>query len=207
MSQITKFYLALDIEKAGDRFCDPILMIGCCLGDATGRIIETRAFCGPVPDEETFDQRCWTEFWMKNLNILQRIRDTAKNEGVTTIEQMMDNFMNYYYDLDQRFGPFTRAGNRRLILLSDNPAFDISSIDQALITYRGQKYTFPLRYTKSGEYNRVSDPSEMSSSLTNKKAKEILEKVKLMTPHDHWAENDAIGIYQWFIEIVKAKTS
>lgn len=213
MSSLTKYYLALDIEKAGDRFCDPILMIGCCLGDVNGKVIESKAFCGPIPKEEDFDQRCWTEFWSKNLDILERIRETAKNNNVETKEQMIDNFMNYYYSLDTRFGPFTRAGPRRLILLSDNPAFDISSIDQALITQteaslkgfnKGNQYVFPLRYTKSGQYNRVEDPSERSGGLTNKKSKEIMNRVKQMTPHDHWAENDAIGIYKWHIEVLKA---
>lgn len=200
MSLITRYYLAIDIEKAGDRFCDPILMIGCCLGDNKGKIIESKAFCGPVPAKEEFDKRCWDEFWVKNLNILERIRETGIAEGVKTKEQMIDNFMTYYYDLDTRFGPFTRSGNKRLIVLSDNPAFDISSIDQALI--QQGNYTYPLRYMKTGQYCRVEDPSERSGGFPSKKSKQIMDKVRVMTPHDHWAENDAIGIYQWMMAVI-----
>lgn len=216
MSSIEKYYLAIDIEKAGDKFIDPILMIGCCLGDASGNVIESKAFCGPVPEPKEFDQRCWTEFWSKNLSILERIKDTAQKEGVVLKSQMIDAFMNYYYELDNRYGPFTRSGNKRLILLSDNPAYDITAIDQALLMQTvnvksgkevGNEYVFPLRYTKSGQYNRVSDPSEMSSALPNKKSKEILDMVKKVSTHDHWAENDAITIYKWFSEIVKSKGS
>lgn len=213
MSQITKYYLALDIEKAGDRFCDDILMIGCCLGDVNGKVIESKAFCGPIPKPEEFDQRCWTEFWLKNLDILERIREVAKQNGVDTKEKMIDNFMDYYYELDNRFGPFTRAGPNRLILLTDNPTYDISAIDQALVSQtissknglsKGNQYTFPLRYTKTGQYNRVEDPSERANGLPVKKSKEIMTKVKEVSVHDHWAENDAIGIYHWHMEVLKA---
>jgi hypothetical protein len=204
MTEIKKYYFAIDIEKAGDRFIDPILMIGCCLGDEHGNVIESKAFCGKVPEVKDFDPRCYREFWSKELPILERIRVEGEEQTKAAGgKEMLDRFMEYYYELDQRFGPFTRSGNKRLILLSDNPAYDISAIDQALLksAVAGSGYKFPLRYTSSGEYCRVEDPSDRCAFLTKKAVTRMLELIHAEIPHDHWAENDAIGIYKWMIQV------
>jgi len=188
MSKI--YYIAIDIEKAGDRFTDAILMIGCCLGDESGNVIETKAFCGVVPPNEEFQENCWDEFWSKEQDILAKIR----RQSTTT---MVKDFTAYFTDLDQRFGPFTREGEKQLIILSDNPTYDIGSIDVLLATDPEKRFQFPQRYLRNGQVRlRVYDSNENLRALEAETAKRIKNEAKREVPHDHWAENDAVVIYK-----------
>lgn len=182
-----KLYLAIDIEKSGDRFIDKILMIGCCLGDLNGIVIETKAFCGVVPSLSEFDKKCYDEFWIKHLDVLERIKTNSQ-------PNMIVNFMDYYYDLEKRFP------DSKIKLVSDNPAYDLSNIDVQLMNHG---YVYPIRYSKNGGYRGVSDPSEMLNALSLSIQSTINKTVDDQITHDHWAENDAKSIYLTLIEIFK----
>ena len=185
---MSKLYLSVDIEKAGDRFVDPVLMIGCCLGDEKGEVIESKAFCGVVPENKDFEPRCWNEFWVHNLDVLSRIR---RNSTKT----MLEDFMNYFYGLDERFGPFTKNGEKQLIILTDNPTFDITAIDCMLCMDAEKRFPLPLHYTKSGEYIKVVDCNALFKLLSADAKKRVKDQASKNVSHDHWAENDAIVMY------------
>lgn len=186
-----KLYLSVDIEKTGPRFQDHIIMIGTCLGDKDGGIIETKAFCGPVPTDDEFEDNCLKEFWTQRevKPILERIRKESQSGS------LVGRFMEYFWSLETRFGPFGGSDAiASLIVLCDNPAYDISNIDAVLCREGISEY--PFRYTRSGHYLYVENPYDGLNLLSKRKQRIIREMTNAVAPpHDHWAENDATRLY------------
>lgn len=177
-------YLAIDIEKTGRRLTDPIVAIGVAIGDKKTRLVlEKRSFYLPVPKNEDIEKNCWDEFWSKpdNLKILEHIRanqqyDTEK-AGIEAFDKYLDELTNLY-------------PGRSIEIVSDNPAYDIGSLDYVLHEYCNR---YPLRYTKDivPIYRWIVDPSERLEQLGKYQfAKEVIEKT-YNAIHDHEPSNDA----------------
>ncbi len=178
-------YIAIDIEKAGKRLDDAILAIGICIGDDKGTVYEKKLWCLKMPEGKDFEKRCYSEFWTKNMDVLNLIKSQEQD-----IAEVMKEFAEFIDGLEERFHRYT--------FVSDNPAFDIGHLDYYLQTYADRS---PLRYTKQGQYRKISDPSEQINMLINKE--NIYNKIDKMITHDHNPMNDAEYIYRMQIETNK----
>ena len=182
---LERVYIAFDIESAGCEFENPILQIGVAYG-TDAKHLETKSWCFDHPDGP-FEERCAREFWSKFPDILERIRKEAKASGRTVDEQWADfaGFMSHMYQLCQD----------KLVIVSDNPAFDVSMIDQQLrlrkLKSSGIRYS-PL--PNPGTYLPVHDPTERIKGLGSAKEAAIRAEVEKQVKHTHWAEDDAQGI-------------
>lgn len=205
----TEMYISVDIEKYGDTFVDKIGMIGTCLGDGNGKVIERRAFCAPVPPPSEFQPRCWNSFWVHFPDILKRIQE----ESVAS-PSVVSRFDAYLADVEQRFGPWlpreahTPPPARRLVLISDNPAYDLTQIDVA----RSREYgaTWSVRYSPGEHhvYLSVEDPSTAYDALPREQQAIVDAYLKQHAPpHTHWAVDDAERMYHQYIAIQKMKRS
>jgi hypothetical protein len=109
------------------------------------------------------------------LDLLKRIRDNAKPE-----KEGMTEFLKFITDLEVQFP------KRNLTLVTDNPSYDLTHIDVMLHRLFKRQ---PLRYTSTGEYRWVEDPSDVVGDLGKKE--EFTKSVESEVVHDHWPENDA----------------
>jgi hypothetical protein len=180
MDTITKPIIAIDIEKAGKGFEHSLLAIGICLGDDKGNVIEKKTWCFKG---DCFELRCFNEFWSKYKDLLNTIMTKAID-----IKEGLFDFMLYMESLESRY-------SNKLLILSDNPNFDIGQIDYYI--YKHLDRHQPLRYTKSGGYRSISDPSEMMNNRSF--SEDLYKELDLLVKHDHWPENDAEYIYQNYI--------
>jgi len=185
--QPQKVYLAIDIEKGGDsQSAHPLLAIGVCLGSGgrEPRVLEKRTWClSPFPGQ-TMCPRCVAEFWSEFPALLERIRAEA-------VEPLagLASFDEWLTGLHARYAPAS------IELLSDNPAYDIGTLD-GVLSARGIR-TLPVRYLGDGAYRSIGDPSEMVKGQGTKA--KVGTWAGARADHDHWPENDAEYIYWQYI--------
>ncbi len=173
-------YLAVDLEGHGARLDAPIKAVGLCLGDDAGQVLEKRLWVTDAPDS-SIESQCRAEFWSKQPGLWQLLH--SRGYAAT---QVFRDVAAYVDALESRF-PATD-----IAILSDNPAYDVSRLDQGFATHAARAYG--LRYTSTGQYRNVMDPSERFRALLEKEQrcwKALLDA----TPHDHMPDNDAEYIY------------
>lgn len=183
-------YLALDIEGTGARLDAPIVAIGYCLGDEAERIIEKHTFCLKMPPDVGVEENCQKYFWDKHPDLWKRIEREAK--PANTVAHQFVDFIN---ELETRFP----EESYKIELLSDNPAYDITKLDFFVWNYTRR---YPIRYSSTGGYRTISDPSEQGKALPNED--ECWEIAVSKCQHDHWPENDAEQIYHLFMQVQKS---
>lgn len=142
-------YLAVDIEKVDDYQSSPIVAFGVCLGDAHGVILESHAWYPAMPKDGKFGERCKAEFWDKQPGLYERFAERAGDTATVYV-----GFAAWLNGLEARYSNIT--------ILSDNPAYDLSSLDRQLERYCSR---LPTRYTSLGKYRWVSDWSERADRL------------------------------------------
>ncbi len=182
-SKSKKTYISFDIESAGANFENPILQVGVAWGSDSDNI-QTRSWCFDHPDGP-FEKRCVDEFWVHHKDILERIQKEAKASG-RTVDEQWKNFATFMDDLYK---------THKLVLVSDNPAYDISMIDYELRSRKLKSSGLRFSpYPKPNTYLPVHDPTERIKGLDNDKANVIREAVNKIAKHTHWAADDALNI-------------
>jgi hypothetical protein len=201
VKQKEKVYVAIDIESGGDSFGARIPAIGVCVGDEFGSVEETKVFCSfvHVPEKGrmplNFEKRCWEEFWLveNRISILKRINDESKGN---TEDEMLFEYAEFLNSLEDTYE------GRQIIIVSNNPAFDLGKTDHKLHEIVGR---MPTRYGSDGLYRWVEDPSEQAEGLPDVVKAGVKRKVDSMVKADHWPVNDAKSIYHYLIEVKRAK--
>ena len=164
--------VALDVEKKGPLFQNPVINVGVAWGTSIDTI-QTMSFCFDYKDAP-FDKQCYDEFWSKHLDILKRIEEAAKEPKAE-----WTRFNTLLMELDDPSIEFE----------SDNPAYDIEAIDFHLYTVLGRR--LPLRYTSKGVYRSISDSSERIKALPTNWQEFISKLTSESAVHSHWAADDA----------------
>ena len=137
-------YLAWDVEAGGPKFKHPTIAVGCCYGTITSykKIKWYIKF-----DEKTFDERCYNEFWVNNLDLLQSIKKNAKEP-----KDAWNEIKDFLTDVEKQYD----RTQYKIKIVSDD-SNDISKIDYGLEHYTDRK---GLHYYDDVSYRGVSDPSE-----------------------------------------------
>ena len=189
-----EYVLSIDIEKGGDSpVFHPILAIGVCFGSrarSPGRgvswVVKKQTWClDPFPGQ-TMEDRCVREFWSENAPLLERIKKSAA--GQDPILQLK-SFSDWLSSLS------TTLAGARIVILSDNPSYDIGHLDHALCS-RGLR-ALPLRLLGDGRYRSIGDPTEM---IEGQGSRDLIQaRVNERVAHDHWPENDAEHIFWQYV--------
>lgn len=171
-------YIAWDIEKGGPCFEHPIIAVGVCYGTKT--TYRKKRFCLTF-DINNFEEKCLKEFWSKFPNILEKIKSEA-TPVVETWEAITDflTLLEVAYPEDKY----------NIVMLSDNPAYDIGHIDYNLFHYTAR---WGLRYTDNGDYRFISNPCEQLVYHPNKE--NIKRAVRALSKHTHMPDDDAECIF------------
>lgn len=184
-----KMFVAIDIEKTGALLDDPVIAIGVVVGDASiAHVVVKRRWCLPVPADENIERKCFDEFWNdpkhpENYVVLQQIR---KEVRFLTEEAGIQDFYKFLKSLEVLW-----PGDQ-ITFLSDNPAYDIGSLDHLIAKYL---HALPLRYTLDSQYRSITDPSEQLDVLGIRDEINAAINKKFNANHNHMPDNDAEVIY------------
>lgn len=145
---------------------------------------------GGIVDFGDFEERCWNEFWSKNLPAL---------ENVATVYGK-DRFMNAW-DFRQYIDSLVDDAAKvsgRAIIVSDNPAFDVGRVNDWLCNAALKNSTLQtLEYLPNSETGeRVYTSIRSTCTLQCMKRRKIVQYnvPKIDVRHDHLPENDAATI-------------
>ena len=181
-----KIFIAIDIEKVKRSASQGLQAIGIVIGEKIGKeyiVIEKRVFCAPFPknvfDPNVMDQNVLNEFWSRD-EMKEIIKMIDKNSIL--YEEALGSFVEFFNSVE------TRYPQSEIILISDNPSFDIGNLDAEL--ENGGFRKFPLRYSNDGKkYRQCNDPKQRLKALSLLDvAWELADKE---ISHDHYPENDA----------------
>jgi hypothetical protein len=193
----TTYYFAIDNEA-----CKPemdlkavgypsIIQIGVAFGTESG-LIDSRSFCGVVPPDSEFDAGTLA-FW----NSSPEHKATLARIRAESTPDMFEAFTNYFSQLDAIYGPFGVSDEKVLVMLSDNPSFDLGELSMALGIRLGRRLS--LHYADNGSYINVMDPTEMLHGLPTSIAARVKKSEEKKRKNLHWAQDDAIYIFNLFI--------
>ncbi len=184
--------IGIDIETLGRAMVKhPLVAIGVCLATLDKGVIEKRTWCMQPEAHQEPEKRCMDEFWSKHADVLERIQKHAKPLG----EQMLD-FNAWLLSVEKRF---PASEGYRIVVLSDNPSFDVGHIDYWLETKCGAP---PLHYSRDGtRYNSIVNPDDMLSMAEFDKQR-IGNHLAIAT---HWPEDDAeyIVVQMFIVYVLK----
>lgn len=143
--------------------------------------------------EKNYEQRCFDEFWSKNLHILDKLQDPDQVQLVSTEKEFATRINVLLEEAESRY--------QDTWIVIDCPLFDPVFVSELLM-----KYGFmPINYTRAGRYRSSWEidsycagkagcaPEDWRSTEAFKKSALqplYIEKVE----HDHHPENDAKSI-------------
>jgi hypothetical protein len=197
--------LAVDIESGSKKHSFAPFAIGMVLmtPDGDEELKSVRFVRGDIvlpPNNGTpkgVNENTWRNFWLggngkpdcaHNLDNLKQWIKEAKNENAYMMGMRINKWLN---DLETEFP------NAEIIVLSDNPAFDLPPIDFLLDEVAGRD---PVRQTSKGEYRDVQDPTEQMKPLHAELRTEIRLAAEQRAPHNHDPVSDARHIaHTWVL--------
>jgi len=185
-------YVAIDIEAGGSMYTKhPLLAIGVCVGSLENGVIEKRVWCMDrylqEKDKIFMEEKCKTEFWDKHPDVLKKIDANAK-----PLAQQIRDFAKFLDKLE------VTHKKRKIVFLSDNPAFDIAWVDYFLMTIAERP---PCRYSTEMVFRSVKDPGRDHINFTVRNS--IENCANKLSSHNHWPSDDAQQIF--FLKIVSEK--
>jgi hypothetical protein len=206
-----KILVAVDIEKAGSRNLEhKIIAIGYTVGDVDGNVIdkgswnfavkwpEYKVSSNEIINYGDFEKSCWDDFWGNRKKVSAEV---IANLQTNTYEYTdgMAAFCKWLNSLEEKYPVETN----KIILLSDNPSFDLAAIDVELERHCNRQ---PMRYSTTGKYRDFYDPTDMLETMPDKYLSEVAYPfVNSHSKHDHKPENDAEEIYFKYIAACAAK--
>lgn len=181
---------SLDIETSGAKYTKHgILSIGWCAGRTDGTF-DSGQINMSLPEGTDFEQKCWEEFWSKNISTLQKLKEGAVSpvEGIKNFISILDG---YEQDYD-------------VMIITDNPSFDIGFINYYLATYLDRN---PLTYDSFEKYRPIFDTDcytrgVLHMQYNNKwtSDRDIIAHLNIdtseFTSHSHTPKDDATRIFQ-----------
>ena len=176
--------MVVDIETSGPSVIkNGILSIGYCLGDMNGNIHEKKRIDVHIGDK-IFDPYCKTNFWDKSgpkevLLALQKAPMAPKDA--------IQKFMNRVDEFDHNYA---------LMIMSDNPSFDLYFINYYIDIYMDRK---PINYQFGKTYRPIMDFNSFSKGRFGPMYRKHMH-IDSLGKHDHYPDNDAEYIFRCFVQ-------
>jgi hypothetical protein len=181
----TSYVLAVDLERTGPGFSYGIWEIGACFGLPDGTILDRAAFATNKTDIIDYDPDTWETFWKAMPEVRKAINAIA-------VPQHIRAFRDWLLQLEEMYGPFGKGYPTKLMLVSDNPAYDFGHI---MVAFNNEGFERGVAEMFAG-YVTTSDPSEQEHGLTNAEKSEA--SAFISATHTHDALDDATAIFQHY---------
>lgn len=194
--------VGVDIEKAGTGVnAHPVVSVGVAVMKGYNNLLRDGSFDANEPPLSKFrlNLQCkWfvpggdcgdfepdrvRAFW-NNINecspdVWRVLQEAAvpQKEGFQFLARWLDGLEDTY-----------PSEQYRIEFVSDNPSFDIGTLDSHLERYTGRR---PLRYATTGRYRSVMNPDDMLWSFPYHLQEDGLVAISKVVTHDHLPDNDA----------------
>lgn len=184
-------YISIDVEtKSRLKSVNSIFNLGLAVQHLDGTITKHRfAFdCKDV----SFQEQVWDEFWSHHFHIYQ--------DNVADAKPRLEEWKRFLQTWDELTNDKLKP-----VILSDNPAFDVAVVDKQLSSM-GLGRDYSIRYSPTGKYIKVMDPSSATFLLNDKTKASLMARVNETAPHTHRAVDDAMHILKLFLELQSIKS-
>ncbi len=187
--------LAIDIETSGSSFKqNGVVSLGASLQDQNSNELDSFQMNLNLPEGHVYEMRCVKEFWSENKKAYDFVQ-----QNTVAPKEAMDKFCAFLTKAETRFP--------ELIVISDNPSFDMAWLNLYLDEYTDRS---PLNYTENMTYRIIWDTYSMLKVLLCERGDfesswELPEKLgfKSQWTPDHNPLNDARTIADYFNQTVK----
>lgn len=115
-----KIVLAFDIERSGSGLENDTIAIGASVLDSEFNELDRYLFKCYKEGETVFEPRCWTEFWEKNLDVLENLKYT----GTKTKKELEFEMIVGFQEFRKKWEIYCEENNKTLVLTSDNNVYD-----------------------------------------------------------------------------------
>ncbi|MCP3658846.1 MAG: hypothetical protein GY830_00420 [Bacteroidetes bacterium] len=200
-----EYVLGIDVETSGCSFAkNGLLSIGCSIKDENVQEVDNFQINIDLPEDREYEEDCLNHFWLRHPAAFEFIKSNTVSPEIA---------MNKFWEFIAR----AEKNYPRLIIVSDNPTFDIAWINLYLSLYTDRK---PLNYAENNKYRQIWGASSIQKyfnlfpryHLLKDWRRELLiperkhrEKLGLIVPaeHDHNSLTDARIIAENFIRTKK----
>jgi DNA polymerase III epsilon subunit-like protein len=176
--------LAFDVEASGSSLTqNGIVSIGASLQDKNSNELMYFQVNLSLPRGRIYEEYCLENFWLKNSEAYNFVNQNPQHPKIA-----MKQFCEFLEFAEEKYP--------NLILVSDNPSFDI-----AWLNFYIAKYTerFPINYSTNKNYRMIFDIGSIKKTLLY--IKEVNFETKWV--HNHNSLNDARRIADLYNQIVK----
>ena len=157
-----KVYMGLDVETTGQYLShNAMVALGAVVMDEEGATLHTFKVCLAVPPHKDWEPRCVAEFWSNQADLKAAIERDA-----IAPECAMRGFARWLNLMDLLYGD-------RLVLLTDNPSFDVAWINLYLAEHTSRPslyygYSF-LRLATGGGVGApaISNALELKAQISH----------------------------------------
>ena len=190
---------AFDIERSGATTAYDTIAIGACVMDSNFNELD-RYFCNCYFTKETvFENRCYEQFWSKNLDMLK----TFIYYGPNTKKQREKEMIVDFQEFRKKWETFADENKLNFYLVSDNNVYDGGFVNDLICKYTKD---LPIPYTASKqEYESFFETHSMQKGLLlshglnvdwgmSDKIKSLYDVPEYKKFHDHNPANDAYTI-------------
>lgn len=189
-----KVYMGLDVETTGQYLShNAMVALGAVVMDAEGATLHTFKVCLAVPPYKGWEQRCVDEFWSKQADLKAAIERDA-----IAPECAMRGFARWLNLMDLLYGD-------RLVLLTDNPSFDVAWINLYLADHTDRPslyygYSFLRLATGGGPFSpAIGNALELKAQISHSQlgypddyaAKFALRDASLDDPADYYEDGES----------------
>ena len=133
--------LAFDIERSGCGREHDTIGLGACVMDYEMNELDRFFFSCYLPKETVFEQRCWDEFWVNNLDILEQL----KYEGSQSKKEREKEMIVSFQEFRKKWEKYAENNGKILVLTSDNKVYDGGFVNQLIFEH--MPGTLPIPYS------------------------------------------------------------
>jgi 3'-5' exoribonuclease-like protein len=138
------------VETSGSSFSqNGLLSIGASLQDQDSNELESFQVNVALPQDRNYEQRTLEEFWLKNPTAYEFVQ-----QNPLLPKEAMDAFCEFLQRVEEAYP--------QLMVVSDNPSFDIAWLNLYLNLYTMR---LPLNYSAQNEYRFIWDVHSMLKTL------------------------------------------
>ncbi len=205
--------LAFDIEKSGSTADFDTIAIGSTVLGSNYRVLGSYLGTSYTLEETKFEKRCQNEFWSKNMDILEKLRNDKPISYAQKQKDMIVGFVEFVKSWE------LAAAERgiKLYKVSDNVAFDVHFLNIMIHEHCDGMLPFPYNFVTQ-KYGTLWETTSMQKSFllavdptTIQKDwgfKKTLHKLypslrKCPVAHDHMPHHDSTGIAYDFIGLME----
>lgn len=189
--------LAFDIERSGCADKNNTIALGACVMNERFEELDRYFYKSYVPKETVFEERCFTQFWSKHLNVLETLKcEEGKSQHDAEYEMIVG-----FQEFRQKYEKYAEENGYEFYLVTDNNVYDGGFVNELIFKYLPASLPIPYTAGKK-EYESFFETHSIEKGVllangVNKdwglfdEIKKLYKVPECKVFHDHNPANDA----------------